>query len=526
MSDHVLAFDLGTSGAKAGIVGTDGSVRASSFEPVEQILLPGGGAEQRPDDWWQAIDRAAQRTLAVAAVPRDAIAAVSVTAQWSGTVAVDETGQAIGNAITWMDSRGARHLPGITGGAVTVMGYAPWKAARWIRLTGGAPTHSGKDPLAHIHYLRHEQPELFDRAAKFLEPKDYLNARLTGRMVSTFDSIALHWVTDNRDPRAIRYDDGLIRLAGIPRDKLPDLCASTDVIGRLLPSLAERWGLRSDVVVVGGSPDVHAAAVGAGTTRNFVPHLYVGTSSWITCHVPQKLTDVLHNMAALPAAIPGRYLLLNEQESAGACLSQLRDHLFYGQDELGTAAAPADAYRRFDAIAAEAAPGSRKLIFLPWLYGERTPVEDPHLRGGFFNYQLGTTRGELVRAVLEGVAFNSRWLLGHVEKHAGGPVPELRFIGGGARSDLWCQIYADVLDRPIARVAEPMLANLRGAGLIGLIGLGRLAADDLADIVAISQRFLPRTETRAVYDELYDAFGRLHKATHGIFARLNRPNPA
>jgi xylulokinase len=227
-------------------------------------------------------------------------------------------------------------------------------------------------------------------------------------------------------------------------------------------------------------------------------------------------------MAALPAAIPGRYLLLNEQESAGACLGQLRDHMFFADDALGTGVAPANVYQRFDAVAAQAPAGSRKLLFLPWLYGERSPVEDPHLRGAFFNYALGTSRGEVIRAVLEGVAFNSRWLFAAVEGLIGAQVPELRFIGGGARSDLWCQIYADVLDRPILRVADPLAANLRGAGLIAFLALGVLRADDLGDVVGTAQRFEPQQKNRAIYDELFAAFLQLHKANRGIFARLNR----
>lgn len=523
---YVLAFDLGTSGAKAGVVGRDGQVLGSAFEPVGQILLPGGGAEQRPDQWWAALLVVAERALAGAGIARERIAAVSVTAQWSGTVPVDQAGQALGNAIIWMDARGAAHVRRLTGGPVSVMGYAPWKAARWIRLTGGAPTHSGKDSLAHILCIKHEQPALFERTHKFLEPKDYLNARLSGRLVATYDSIALHWVTDNRDPQAIRYDDGLLRMAGVPREKLPDLCASTDVIGPLLPALCQRWGLAQTVVVVGGSPDVHAAAVGAGTTRNFQPHLYVGTSSWLTCHMPRKRTDLLHNMAALPAAIRGRYLLLNEQESAGACLAQLRDHMFFPDDPLGTGPAPADVYQRFDAAAAQAPAGSRRLLFLPWLYGERSPVEDPNLRGALFNYALGSTRGEVIRAVLEGVAFNSKWLLRHVEALIGTRVPEVRFIGGGARSDLWCQIFADVFDRPIVRVADPLAANLRGAGLIGQLALGALAPDDLSDVVKTAQRFEPSRDNRGIYDELFAVFLDLHKRTRSTFARLNAGHAA
>jgi xylulokinase len=521
MRRHVLAWDLGTSGAKAGIVTEQGEVLASEFEPTPHILLPDGGAEQRPDDWWNALVKVTLRVLAKNAVPRDSIAALGVTAQWSGTVAVDRDGSALRNAIIWMDSRGAEQVQKLTGGALEFSGYAPLKLARWLRIAGGAPAHSGKDSLAHILYLREAEPRVYERAYKFLEPKDYLTSRLTGLFAGSFDSLGLHWVTDNRDPYDVRYDKGLLALAGIERDKLPDLYPASHVLGRLRGEHCERFGLSSKVVVTAGAPDVHSAAVGAGTVADFAAHLYVGTSSWIACHVPKKKTDVLHNMAALPAAILGRYLLLNDQESAGACLAQLADKLFFARDELDTGPAPKDVYRLFDQVAQRSPAGSRRLLFLPWLYGERTPVEDKMLRGAFVNYSLGHDRSDVIRSVYEGVAYNSRWLFQYVERFVNRRIDELRFIGGGAQSDPWCQIFADVLDRCIVRVRAPVLSNLRGAGLIAFVGLGEFGFDAIERRVGVAGRFFPKRENRAVYDDLFGEFLKLHQSTRPIFARLN-----
>jgi xylulokinase len=269
---------------------------------------------------------------------------------------------------------------------------------------------------------------------------------------------------------------------------------------------------------------VHSAAIGAGTTRDFDAHLYVGTSSWLSCHLPHKKTDVRHNMAALPAAIRGRYLLLNEQETAGACLSQLRDRMLYADDELGTRA-PDDVFQRFDRAAARSPAGARRLLFLPWLYGERTPVEDHTLRGGFVNYSLEHERRDLIRAVLEGVAFNARWLLGAVESCVGRRLAELRFIGGGAESELWSQIFADVLDRPMLRVEKPRLSNLRGAAMVALVALGELDFGEVPQRVPVVARVEPRAEHRALYDELFAEFLALHDALQPTFRRLNQEAP-
>ncbi len=519
---HVLAWDLGTSGAKVGLVAADGAVLASEFQPVA-LRLEGGGAEQRPADWWDALASATLRLLARDLVPRASIAALGVTAQWSGTVAIDARGEPLHDAIIWMDSRGAEQIQRLCGGFPEVSGYALHKLWRWMRLTGGAPGHAGKDPLAHILWLREKQPSVYERTSKFLEPKDYLTYRLTGRLAASYDSIALHWVTDNRDAGRVVYDDGLLALAGLERGKLPELVPSTEPLGQLLPEHAQRFGLEKDVLVTASAPDVHSAAIGAGTTRDHAVHLYIGTSSWISCHVPKKKTDVLHNMAALPAAIPGRYLLLNEQETAGACLTHLRDKLFFADDALSVGPAPPRFFEAFDQVAQSSPPGARDLLFLPWLYGERTPVEDRALRGAFFNYSLEHERADVARATLEGIAHNVRWLFGHVESFVGARVDTLRFIGGGADSELWCQILADVLDRAVLKVKSPRLSNLRGAAFISFVALGELGFADVEQRVAIEQSFEPRREYRALYERLFGEYRELYRKNRAIFQRLNRP---
>jgi xylulokinase len=522
MTRCVLAWDLGTSGAKVGLVTAGGEVLGSEFEPTELLLFPNGGAEQRPDEWWDAFCRATERLLSRELAPRSSIVAVGVTAQWSGTVAVGADGAPLMNAIIWMDSRGAEYVKKITGGPIRIAGYSPYRMFQWVRLTGGAPVHSGKDPFSHMVYIQRAHPDVYEKTYKFLQPKDFLTARLTGRIASTFDSIADHWVTDNRDPARIRYVPSLIALSGIAADKFPELCAASDVLGTLRPEHRERFGLSGDVRVVGGAPDLHSAAVGAGTTRDYEPHLYIGTSSWIAAHVPHKKTDIWNNMASLPAAIPGRYLLLNEQETAGGCLVHLRDRLFWPSDALSGDKAPADAFERFDRAAATSPAGANHLLFLPWLYGERTPVEDPHLRAALFNYSLSHRRADVIRAVLEGVALNARWLFGKVEGFFGRSVSELRIIGGGAESELWSQIVADVLGRRVLRVEQPQLSNLRGAGMIAWVGLGELGWDDIPARIKTRTPLEPNSGNRAVYDERYAEFHALYEKTRGLFSRMNR----
>ena len=522
MSDgpFILAIDLGTSGPKVAVTTADGQLVAGASHPTRLDLLDGGGAQQDPEDWWNAIVAATRKVLEHDEVDPARIEAIGVTAQWAGTVPIDRDGKPLHDALIWMDSRGAKYIDEITGGLLKIEGYSARKVFKWIRRTGGAPSLVGKEPLSHILFLKHQRPDVFAAAHKFMEPKDWLNLRLTGRAVATYDSIVLHWVTDNRDISRVTYDDELLALASLSRARLPELARATDVIGTLTDEAAEQLGLSKDVKVVGGTPDVQSAAIGSGAVRDFEAHVYIGTSSWLTCHVPFKKTDLGSNMASLPSPIPDRYFVANEQETAGKCLEWLRDSILYRDDVLDPGAPPADALARFDELAGQAPPGSDGVIFTPWLYGERCPVADHKVRATFFNQSLRTDRSHLVRAVMEGVAYNSRWLLGSVEKFCGRKLDPIRMIGGGARSDLWCQIYADVLGRRIEQVADPVQCNTRGAALVAALGLGWVKVDEIPSKVAVDQTFSPRAKHRATYDALFNEFVALYRAGKPLHARL------
>ncbi len=519
---YLLAIDLGTGGPKVALVSTTGEIAGWEFEPTVLILLPGGGAEQDPDDWWRAILAAAKRLLGRDLVQRSQIVGVSVTTQWFGTVPVDERGRHLHNAVIWMDARGARHVQRVTRGRLNVAGYDPRRLRTWLRYCAGVPSNTGKDPVGHILFLRNERPEVYEATHKFLEPVDYLNLRLTGRFAASHDTITGHWVTDTRDLSLVHYVPELFELGGLEREKLPDLLPTGSVLGEITPEIAAELGLNSNVKVVMGTPDTESAAVGSGAVRDFDAHLYVGTSSWLSCHLPSRRVDALHTMTALPSAIPGRYLLATEQDVAGACLTHLVDNVLFPDDALNVTEAPEDLLLTLNDMAAGVEPGSGGVIYLPWLNGEKTPVDDHLIRGGWVNLSLTSTRAHLVRAVFEGVALNTRWMQKYAEKLAKQSFDSIAFVGGGAQSDLWCQIFADVLDREIRQVEEPRLANVRGAGLIGSVALGHLSWAEIPSRVRVSRTFEPDRAGRAVYERHFDAFERFYSRTKGIHHRLNR----
>jgi xylulokinase len=512
---QILAIDLGTSGMKAALVAADGTVTGWAERAVPVRVLPGGGAEQDPVAWWTALGEVVADLGRVHPGHLAAVTTVCSSTQGEGTIAVDAAGNPLTECISWLDMRGAANLRRQFGAFPSYGGLSLWRIVRWLRLTGGLPSVTGKDPASHMLLVRDEMPEIYERTASFLNVLDWINLKLTGRTVATVDSIFTSWVTDNRRAADIRYSAALVADCGIDREKLPPIVACTEVIGTLCPSAAVHLGLPESVRVVAGAIDNTAAAVGAGTTRDNEPHLYLGTSSWIAAHVPRKKTDIFAQIASMPCAVPDRYLMTALQATAGANLVWLRDKVMEYDDEESI-------FHIFDKIVPTVPPGANGVLYTPWLYGERAPVDDPNLRAGFFNISLDTNRSDLLRAVFEGVALNTRWLAKSVDRFLGSPVTSMAITGGGAQSDSWCQVFADVLGIEIRRDAQPVAVNARGAGWIGAVGAGMITFGEIPDLIRNDQVFEPTAEVRATYDEMFDVYQDLHKRLAAVYKRLNR----
>jgi len=515
----VLAVDLGTGGPKVGLVSLTGAISWSDHIAIGTRLLPGGGAVQDAEQWWQVVADATRRAMSSGAVRREQVVAVSCTGQWASTVPVAEDGRPVGDCVMWMDSRGGPHTRRAVGGVVA--GYAPLALWRWVRHTGGAPSTSGADPIGHMLYLEHDQRAVAEQARWYLEPVDYLSMRFTGIPAASPASMTAAWLTDNRRPGRLSYDRALVARAGVPADKLPPLVPTGSVVGEVRAEVADELGLSPSVVVVTGTPDLHSAAMGSGAVLDYQGHLALSTTSWISCPVPMKKTDAVHQIASVPGLTPSGYLVADNHDAGGVCLQWFRDNVMGPADGVSDTAVPS--FDALTALAASVPAGSGDVLFTPWLAGERSPIDDRNARGGFHNLSLATSRPQLARAVLEGVAYNSRWLHEAVERFVRRRLDPLRIIGGGAQSDLWCQIHADVMGRTIERVAEPLHANLRGAAMFAGVALGGLDLERIDGLVAVDARFEPDTTVASTYDRLYAEFPKLYKAQKSMFAHLNRP---
>jgi xylulokinase len=512
---YAVTVDLGTTGLKVGFVSFGGDLVWSDHAPCVTRTLPGGGREQDAEGWWQTIAAMIRAGVASGDFDPGQVAVIACTGQWASTVPVDADGVAVGPCIMWNDTRGRRHARERVGGRLA--GYSPIALRRWVRRTAAAPFADGKGPLGGQLYLLRERPEIARAARWFLEPVDYLTMRFTGVAAATHPSMRASWLTDNRHPDVLGYDADLVRWAGIDAGKLPPITRTSSVAGNIRDDVADGLGLPRRTPAVTGLPDLDTAPAGSGALGDDA-HLVVGTTSWISCAAPGKKSDLAHEVISVPGPIHGRYVVVDNIDTAGACLDWFRRIVSLD----GTAAAPdVDAGALID-LAVTVPPGSDGVVFTPWLSGAQAPIADASARAGFHNVRLHTGAAEMARAVLEGVAVQNALLLGAVERFVRRRLEPLRIIGGGARSDVWCQIHADALDRTLERPVDPINAGLRGAALNAAMAIGAITADDIHRCVKIDATFHPDPANRPLYERMARTMRKLHRGQKRPLAHLNR----
>ena len=519
---YVLAIDLGSGGPKVGLVDQEGRILASAAESIPVVFLENGGAEQDPHIWWSSVMRLSKQVIQDADVSPQAIKAIGCTSQFSVITPVDENGEALMNAVHWLDRRGGPYNRAMLGGFPEIQGFNAGKLVKWMRRAGMPPTLSGSDSLGHILYIMNQRPEIYRKTYKFLEPMDYLNLRLTGKCAATLNTTFPYVLTDNRNLESREYAPALLQAAGIDGKKLPEILAADGIVGPITPSVAAELGLDSSTVVIASANDNSTSAVGSGAVLDYETVAVLGTSGYLACHVPFKKTDLLHFITTMPSAIRGRYLIFAELGNNGKVLDSYLNNFVYSKDEFGQMAEPEDKYMRMNSQVEQVEAGSGGLLFLPWFNGCFAPSEDEHLRGAFINLSSRTTRAHMTRAVLEGIALNWRWLYGPAERFIGRKFEHWRLGGGGALSSAWAQIMADVIGIPMQQMAKPRFGNVLGIAFLALNRLGVLALDEIPAKVQIARVYEPRPENKPVYDKLFQQFQASAKNMRPIFHALNR----
>ncbi|HEX6888833.1 MAG TPA: FGGY-family carbohydrate kinase, partial [Candidatus Nanopelagicales bacterium] len=506
MGHLLLAVDLGTTSLKACLVEVGGhlALRAAVARPISLTIGPAGAAEQDPQQWWAALASAVPELLAKAgATPAD-VAGLTWCAQMQCLVLVDRAGLPVRPALSYLDQRPTQRMPALTRGGPRVAGIGAGLAGPWLHVAGGVAA-SAKDPVWKYLRVADEEPAAFARAHRWLDAKDYLTARATGRFTMSTDSAFATFLADTRHGRCA-WSPWLVERLGVDPRHLPEIVGMAEQVGPLTAGAAAELGLLPGTPVYAGGGDASLIGVGAGATAVGSTHVYVGTSGWVATVSDHRIVDTRTMMATVPSAQPGRYTYFGEQETSGKCLEWVRDHL--ALDEVGAYLATTE--RPFGAAdeasslvdyltrtIADVPAGSGGVLFAPWLHGSRSPFEDPHVRGMFLNIGLDTGKRQLIRAVVEGIAYNKRLLLEAQERKLR-TAPVLRFAGGGAVTDATSRVLADVTGRPVEAVEHAAYAGAIGAALVAAWGAGWFPTlDGAAASVGVRARFEPDARTQA-----------------------------
>ena len=511
MSVKVITYDVGTTGMKACLfdISAEDSVRyiAGETEGYPLHVLKNGGVEQDPDDWWQAMTAATKHLLKHTGVPREEIKGISFCSQFQTVVMVDKEGKPLHRAMSCMDSRADKQFKDCMNTGLKVEGLDIIKVLKYLKITG-AVSASAKDPAWKYLWIRDNEPDTFAKTYKWLDAKEYLVCRATGKMLASRDDAGGTFLYDVHNRC---WSKTLCKMLGIQMDHLPNLCDSTAEVGRLLPQAAEELGLTTEVSVISGGSDVSLCSVGAGCVEVGDVLVYSGTSGWVATTVDRLHLDLSNLIGALVGADPETYNYIAEVETSGKCIEWVKDRI----DQLEMT------YDQMIDYIKDTPAGSNGVLFSPWMHGNRCPFDDANSRGVFFNLDITTRGSDLMKAVIEGVCLHMLWLLEATEKTFK-TNPIIRFSGGSAISPYICQIMADVLGREIQTIENPRQVGAMGAAALMAVSFGML--DDIKDIkkiIKVDAVYKPNSENHQIYQKLLPIFKDLYHNNKKSFAALN-----
>jgi xylulokinase len=505
---YIIGHDVGTGGNKGVLASIEGEIIATSFDPYPVYHPRRNWAEQDPDDWWRAVTAGTSRLLRESAIEPHKVLGIGFAGQMLGIIPVDGEGEPLRRAIIWLDGRAEEQADCFIrrlGGKRMI-----------VRLAGAVP--SGKDVVCKLAWIRQNEPQIYGDTHLFLDTTGFLVSRATGEMVIDHTGAGGTGIINNRTRN---WSPIFARVLGIDLAKMPPVVSSIAVVGRLKHDAAREMSLNPGTPVIAGMADIPAAATGSGALEEGDAHINIGTSSWLCISTSRPRNLGKNGVAAVVSPDPEMFLMIGESETAGACLEWFARY-FAASYERKQTGDGGNIFEVLDEVVDTVEPGSGRLIFTPWMFGERSPVTDNTLRGSFVNLSLEHGRGHLLRAVYEGVAYNLRWLL-EVAAGAGFRSDPLRAIGGGAKSDVWLQIVSDVTRRRVDAVEHPQEAGAMGCALAAAVATGVFSGfKEIKKAVRIRKSFIPRDDCCRVYDELYSVFRTLQPRLSGVCRRLNR----
>ena len=502
---YILAHDTGTGGNKAVLCDLTGKVIHSAYQSYGISYPRPEWVEQDPDELWEAVAGTSRRVIQESGVDPKAIIGVGVSAQMWNTLPVNEKGRPLTPMLSWLDLRSVRQADRL------VVGNMP---KFLFENTGNLPT--AKDSIPKILWLKEERPEIWKETAYLLDCKEYILFKLTGRIAIDLVGASVYFLCN---PHTKNWSEAVCSRLDIPVEKLPPVFPCTDVIGEITPEAAKQTGLNPGTPVVICAGDVAVAQTGAGANREGKVHLCIGTATWIGVSTSTFRNDPVKPFWGLNHIDPKKYIIAGEMETGGGALMWLRDALFQEEKRLADEAGESS-YALLSAMAEAVPPGSDKLIFLPWLSGERAPVLDHYARGGFIGLNLAHNKSHMVRAVMEGVAYHLRWICESMEQ-VGFQIDGLNAIGGGCNSAIWVQIISDITGKSLSKVKNHLEAGAAGAALTVAVGLGIYSSvDEIDDLIKIDRVIHPDASRQKRYEAQYREYRELYNVLAPIHRRL------
>lgn len=504
MKKYLLAHDLGTSGNKATLYSTEGELVKSCVHSYEMLVSNNNWVEQRPEDFWNAVCISTKEL--VQDIDVNDIAAISFSGQMMGCICVDKEGKALRNALIWADMRATKEEEMIR---------ERISEEDFYHLTGHkiSPSYGGQK----LMWVKNNEPEIYENTYKMLNCKDYIILKLTGEFVTEYTDASS---TNLLDLNKLEWSDRLLDVMGIDREKMPTLLKSTDIAGTVTDEAAEACGLVSGIPVVCGGGDGVCAAVGTGCTKEGIAHSCMGTSSWISITTEKPIYDEEMRTFTWAHIVPGYVLPTGTMQCGGGSYSWFTKELCKYESLLGEQQGVSK-YDLLEQEIGDSKPGANGLLFLPYLIGERSPRWNPKAKGAFIGLKMETEKKDMVRAVQEGVAFNLGVVM-DVFKGKGVVIDDMIVIGGGAQSDAWLQILADVYNINIQKPNYLEEATSMGAAITAGVGVGVFENFDVIDkFLKIEETKVPNSDNQPVYSAMKPIFDEAYFALTGVFDKLS-----
>ena len=503
---YLIGIDLGTSGTKTVLF--DESGKAVSSATVEYPLYQpqNGWAEQDPADWWDACVQTLRQVLSESGVAAGDIKGIGISGQMHGLVMLDENGEVLRNSIIWCDGRTIRECEEIT----EKIGYS-----RLIEITAN-PALTGFT-AGKILWVRRHEPEIYARCRHILLPKDYLRYKLTGEYAAEVsDASGMNLL----DVPGRKWSEEVLAKLEIDPALLPPVRESCEVAGHITNEAAALTGLAEGIPVVGGAGDNAAAAIGTGTVESGRMFCTIGTSGVIFAHSDHVAIDPGGRVHSFCSAVPGAWTAMSCTLSAGLSLQWLRNHFFTGEMQAAEGLGK-DPYFLMDEQSGIVPIGANRLIYLPYLMGERSPILDPNARGVFFGLSGIHTKYDMLRAVMEGVIYSQKDCL-EVLREMNIIPGEILATGGGGTSPLWRQMMADLFECPIVTVQNREGPAL-GAAILAGVGAGIYQSVQQAcrDIIRKNAPQSPDAQNSAKYAPYYKLYRELYPVLKSSFAALS-----